>query len=59
MRSGFDLRNRMSEVTGARSAHAVLRLDRYWHSLHTQALHDPLDYKICELGDWVLNQSLP
>ena len=48
-----------SEVTGARSTHAALRLDRYWRNLRTQTLHDPLDYKIRELGDWALNQSPP
>ncbi|MCR3834291.1 monooxygenase, partial [Pseudomonas aeruginosa] len=36
-----------------------LRLDRYWRNLRTQTLHDPLDYKIRELGDWALNQSPP
>ncbi|MCO3066179.1 monooxygenase, partial [Pseudomonas aeruginosa] len=45
-RNGLDLCNRMFEVTGARSTHAALRLDRYWRNLRTQTLHDPLDYKI-------------
>ena len=27
--------------------------------LRTQSLHDPVDYKLHELGDWALNQSLP
>ncbi|MDX4018688.1 alkanesulfonate monooxygenase [Pseudomonas aeruginosa] len=58
-RNGLDLCNRMFEVTGARSTHAALRLDRYWRNLRTQTLHDPLDYKIRELGDWALNQSPP
>ncbi len=58
-RNGLDLCNRMFEVTGARSTHAALRVDRYWRNLRTQTLHDPLDYKIRELGDWALNQSPP
>ena len=58
-RNGLDLCNRMFEVTGARSTHAALRLDRYWRNLRTQTLHDPLDYKIRELGDWALNQTPP
>ena len=41
-RNGLDLCNRMFEVTGARSTHAALRLDRYWRNLRTQTLHDPL-----------------
>ena len=58
-RQGLDLCSRLFEVTGARSTHASLRLDRHWRNLRTQTLHDPVDYKLHELGDWALNQSLP
>ncbi|SET62857.1 Acyl-CoA dehydrogenase [Pseudomonas sp. NFR09] len=56
---GLELCSRLFEVTGARSTHASLRLDRHWRNLRTQTLHDPVDYKLHELGDWVLNHSLP
>lgn len=58
-RSGLDLTSRLFEVTGARATHAALRLDRYWRNLRTQTLHDPVDYKLHELGDWALNEALP
>ncbi|HYQ40191.1 MAG TPA: acyl-CoA dehydrogenase family protein, partial [Pseudomonas sp.] len=58
-RTGLDLTSRLFEVTGARATHGALRLDRYWRNLRTQTLHDPLDYKLRELGDWALNQALP
>ncbi|MDE1165386.1 MAG: acyl-CoA dehydrogenase family protein [Pseudomonas sp.] len=58
-RTGLDLCTRLFEVTGARATHASLRLDRYWRNLRTQTLHDPLDYKLHELGDWALNRTLP
>jgi len=58
-REGLALCSRLFEVTGARSTHASLRLDRHWRNLRTQTLHDPVDYKLHELGDWALNQSLP
>ncbi|MGU9856848.1 acyl-CoA dehydrogenase family protein [Pseudomonas sp. LF245] len=58
-RQGLELCSRLFEVTGARSTHASLRLDRHWRNLRTQTLHDPLDYKLHELGDWALNHSLP
>jgi alkylation response protein AidB-like acyl-CoA dehydrogenase len=58
-RQGLELCSRLFEVTGARSTHASLRLDRHWRNLRTQSLHDPVDYKLHELGDWALNQSLP
>ena len=47
------------EVTGARATQASVGLDRHWRNLRTQSLHDPLDYKLHELGDWALNQRLP
>ncbi|NWA02992.1 acyl-CoA dehydrogenase family protein [Pseudomonas gingeri] len=58
-RNGLELCSKLFEVTGARSTHASLRLDRHWRNLRTQTLHDPLDYKLQELGDWALNQTLP
>jgi len=58
-RSGLELTSRLFEVTGARSTHAALRLDRHWRNLRTQSLHDPVDYKLHELGDWALNAALP
>jgi alkylation response protein AidB-like acyl-CoA dehydrogenase len=58
-RAGLDVANRMFEVTGARATTATLRLDRYWRNLRVHTLHDPIDYKVRELGDWVLNERLP
>jgi len=58
-RQGLELCSKLFEVTGARATHASLRLDRHWRNLRTQTLHDPLDYKLQELGDWALNQTLP
>ncbi|NWB99960.1 acyl-CoA dehydrogenase family protein [Pseudomonas gingeri] len=58
-REGLALCSQLFEVTGARSTHASLRLDRHWRNLRTQSLHDPLDYKLQELGDWALNQTPP
>jgi len=58
-RGGLDLTSRIFEVTGARSTTAALRLDRYWRNLRVHTLHDPVDYKVRELGDWALNGSYP
>ena len=58
-RHGLEICSRLFEATGARATHASLRLDRYWRNLRTQSLHDPVDYKLHELGDWALNQTLP
>lgn len=58
-RASLDVVNRMFEVTGARATTAALRLDRYWRNLRVHTLHDPVDYKVRELGDWALNQQVP
>ncbi|WP_255989493.1 acyl-CoA dehydrogenase family protein [Chitinolyticbacter albus] len=58
-RVGLDVTSRMFEVTGARSTHAGLRLDRHWRNLRTHTLHDPVDYKLRELGEWALLQHYP
>ncbi|WP_404809797.1 acyl-CoA dehydrogenase family protein [Methylobacillus caricis] len=58
-RIGLDITSRMFEVTGSRATHAGLRLDRHWRNLRTHTLHDPVDYKIKELGEWALKQQYP
>ncbi|NWK79487.1 acyl-CoA dehydrogenase family protein [Aquitalea sp. LB_tupeE] len=58
-RSGLDLTSRIFDVTGARATSAALRLDRFWRNLRVHSLHDPLDYKLQELGDWALNGQYP
>ncbi|QXI36445.1 acyl-CoA dehydrogenase family protein [Pseudomonas xantholysinigenes] len=58
-RHGLDICNRLFEVTGARATHASLRFDRHWRNLRTQTLHDPVDYRIHELGEWALGGKRP
>ncbi len=58
-RVGLDLSSRLFEVTGARATQASRRFDRYWRNLRTQTLHDPVDYRIRELGEWALKQKPP
>src|SRR5580698_4662354 len=57
--AGLQITSRMFEVMGARAAAGPARIDRFWRNLRTHTLHDPVDYKIRELGDWVLNHQLP
>lgn len=56
---GLDICNRLFEVTGARATHGPLRFDRFWRNIRTQTLHDPVDYRIQELGEWALNGVHP
>jgi alkylation response protein AidB-like acyl-CoA dehydrogenase len=56
---GIDITNRIFEVMGTRSTATKYGFDRYWRDLRTFTLHDPIDYKLRDIGNWVLNQELP
>ncbi|MEH2238926.1 MAG: acyl-CoA dehydrogenase family protein [Nostoc sp.] len=58
-RVGIDITNRIFEVTGTRATATKYGFDRYWRDLRTFTLHDPVDYKLRAIGDWVLNDQLP
>lgn len=56
---GLDITTRIFEVMGARATAASYGFDRYWRDLRTFTLHDPVDYKLRNIGDWVINHELP
>ncbi len=56
---GLDITSRMFEVMGARATAGKYGFDRYWRNLRTFTLHDPIDYKVQDIGNWVLNEQLP
>ncbi|BDI33562.1 FMNH2-dependent monooxygenase [Capsulimonas corticalis] len=58
-KNGLDVVNRMFEVMGASATSAHWGFDRYWRNLRTHTLHDPVDYKIKELGEWALRDTIP
>jgi alkylation response protein AidB-like acyl-CoA dehydrogenase len=58
-RAGLAVSNGMFDVMGARATAGNLRFDRYWRNIRTHTLHDPVDYKFRELGDFALNERLP
>jgi alkylation response protein AidB-like acyl-CoA dehydrogenase len=58
-RAGLAVANGIFEITGARATAARAGLDRFWRNLRTHTLHDPVDYRLRELGRWVLTGELP
>lgn len=56
---GLDIATRMFDVMGARATSNQHGFDRYWRNLRTFTLHDPVDYKLRDLGNWALNQTYP
>jgi len=57
--TGLNVSSKIFDVMGARSTTASLRLDRYWRNVRVHSLHDPVDYKLRDLGNWELNQQVP
>lgn len=47
------------ELTGGRSTDNRYGLDVYWRNVRTHTLHDPVSYRIREVGDYVLTGKLP
>jgi len=58
-RTALDVTSKIYELTGARSTAAQFGFDRFWRDVRTHTLHDPLAYKVREVGDYFLNDQLP
>ncbi len=58
-RVSLNLSSRIFEVLGSRATASHYGFDRYWRDLRTFTLHDPVDYKLRDIGNWVLNGQLP
>jgi alkylation response protein AidB-like acyl-CoA dehydrogenase len=57
--AGVDISNEMFELTGARSTSAKFGYDRFWRNVRVHTLHDPVDYKIRDLGRYALDGTVP
>jgi len=58
-RAALDVSSRMFDIMGARATTAGAGLDRFWRNARTHTLHDPLDHKLKEVGDFALNGAYP
>jgi alkylation response protein AidB-like acyl-CoA dehydrogenase len=58
-KAGVDVSSEIFELTGARSTSAKFGFDRYWRNVRVHTLHDPVDYKIRDLGRYALDGTLP
>jgi alkylation response protein AidB-like acyl-CoA dehydrogenase len=58
-RVSLDTTSRIFEVMGARATTAKQRVDRFWRNARTHTLHDPLDYKLRDIGGWALAGRIP
>jgi alkylation response protein AidB-like acyl-CoA dehydrogenase len=47
------------EMTGAKGTDQAYGFDRFWRNSRTHTLHDPIDYKLNQLGRWRLKGEWP
>jgi alkylation response protein AidB-like acyl-CoA dehydrogenase len=58
-RAAIEISSQLFELTGARATSASLGLDRFWRNARVHTLHDPVDYKLCEIGRHTLGGGWP
>jgi alkylation response protein AidB-like acyl-CoA dehydrogenase len=58
-RAVLDITSQIFEVTGAGGTGGKWGFDRHWRNARTLTLHDRLDYKLHDLGQWFLNDQWP
>jgi len=49
-RASVEVSSQLFELTGARSTSARFGLDRFWRNARVHTLHDPVDYKLRDIG---------
>ncbi|WP_341301184.1 acyl-CoA dehydrogenase family protein [Lysinibacillus sp. FSL H8-0500] len=59
VKTALGITNGMFELMGARATSAKYNFDRYWRNVRTHTLHDPIDYKIRDIGQFALNGKYP
>jgi alkylation response protein AidB-like acyl-CoA dehydrogenase len=58
-RAVLDITTQIFEVTGPGATSTASGFDRFWRNARTLTLHDRLDYKVHDLGQWYLNDQWP
>lgn len=58
-RAGVEIGSQLFELTGARSTSAEFGLDRFWRNARVHTLHDPVDYKLRDIGRFDLDGRIP
>lgn len=58
-RAALEISSQMFELTGARATSSRFGLDRFWRNARVHTLHDPIDYKLRDLGQYALSGRFP
>ena len=57
--AALEVSSRIFEALGARATAARYGFDRFWRNARTHTLHDPIDYKLRDLGHFALRGEHP
>lgn len=57
--AGIETSTQIFDVTGARATSERYGFDRFWRNVRVHTLHDPIDYKLRDIGRYVLSGRLP
>jgi alkylation response protein AidB-like acyl-CoA dehydrogenase len=55
----LNITNHIFEVLGNNFTADKYGFDKYWRDLRNFTLHDPVDYKLRDIGNWLLNEEYP
>ncbi|MFZ6687589.1 acyl-CoA dehydrogenase family protein [Undibacterium sp. SXout11W] len=58
-RAGIEISTQLFDITGARSTSEKFGFDRFWRNVRVHTLHDPIDYKLRDLGRYLLDGTVP
>jgi alkylation response protein AidB-like acyl-CoA dehydrogenase len=58
-RAALEVGSQLFELTGARATTERLGLDRHWRNARVHTLHDPVDYKLRDIGRYQLDGRVP
>jgi alkylation response protein AidB-like acyl-CoA dehydrogenase len=58
-RAALAVTTELFDNTGARSTSSRYGFDRFWRNARTHTLHDPIDYKVRDIGRWAIEGRAP
>ena len=58
-RAALEISSQMFELLGARATSARFGFDRFWRNARVHTLHDPVDYKLRDLGRYAISGRVP
>lgn len=52
-RAALEITSQVFDAMGARATASRFGFDRFWRNVRVHSLHDPLDYKVRDIGQWL------